>query len=65
VLKYDQESLDLRSTSYNLVLNSSKGEKVVAKKKLQVRSRSSEEGTWKGINTHKEPIFSLFNLAIS
>ena len=50
--KYDKESLDLRSRSYKLALKSSKGEKVVANKKLQVSSRSSKEGAWKGINTH-------------
>jgi hypothetical protein len=51
-LKYGQEAPDLRSRSYKLALKSSKGEKVVANKKLQVGSRSSKEGTWKGINTH-------------
>jgi hypothetical protein len=62
-LKYGQEYLDLRSRSYNkapylssisykLALKSSKGEQVVANKKLLVGSRSSKEGTWKGINTH-------------
>jgi hypothetical protein len=51
-LKYGQEASNLRSRSYKLALKSSKGEKVVANKKLQVDSRSSKEGTWKGINTH-------------
>jgi hypothetical protein len=52
-LKYGQEGLDRRSRSYNeapylrsrsykLSLKSSKGEKVVANKKLQVGSRSSK-----------------------
>jgi hypothetical protein len=50
--KYGQEAPDLRSRSYKLALKSSKGEKVVANKKLQVGSRSSKEGAWKGINTH-------------
>jgi len=50
--KYGQESLDIRSISYKLALNSHKGEKVVANKKLQVSSRSSKEGSWKDINTH-------------
>ena len=50
--KYGQESMDIISRSYNLALNASKGEKVVANKKLQVGSRSSKEGAWKGINTH-------------
>jgi hypothetical protein len=56
-LKYEapkngQEALDLRSRSYKLDLNSTKGEKIVVNKKLQVGSRSSKEGVWKGINTH-------------
>jgi hypothetical protein len=50
--KYGQEDLDLSSRSYKLALNSIKGEKVVAINKLQVSSRSSKEGSWKGINTH-------------
>lgn len=51
-MKYGQESQDLRSRSYKLDLESSKGENFVANNKLQVGSRSSKEGVWKGINTH-------------
>ena len=40
--KYGQEASDLRSRSYELALKSSKGENVVANKKLQVSSRSSK-----------------------
>jgi hypothetical protein len=47
--KYGQEALVLRSRSHKLALNSSKGEKVVANKNLQVASRSSKGGTWKSI----------------
>jgi hypothetical protein len=43
--KYGQESQYLRSRSYKLALKSSKGEKVVANKKLKFGSRSSKEGT--------------------
>jgi hypothetical protein len=50
--KYAQEAPDLISRSYKLAPKSSKGEKVVANKKLQVNSRSSKEGAWKGINAH-------------
>jgi hypothetical protein len=35
-LKNGQESLDIRSRSYKLALNSSKGGKIIANKKLQV-----------------------------
>jgi hypothetical protein len=35
-LKYGKKAPDLRSRSYQLALKSSKGEKVVANKKLQV-----------------------------
>jgi len=51
-LNYGQEAPYLGSRCYKLSLKSSKGEKVVANKKLQVGSRSSKEGAWKGINTH-------------
>jgi hypothetical protein len=51
-LKYGQEAPDLRSRSYKMAIKSSKGEKFVANKKFQVRSRLSKEHTWKGINTH-------------
>jgi hypothetical protein len=49
--KYGQEALYLSSRSYKLALKSSKGEKIVANKKLQVDSSSSKEGAWKGIHT--------------
>jgi hypothetical protein len=42
--KYGQEAPYLRLRRYMLALNSSKGEKIVANKKLQVNSRSSKEG---------------------
>jgi hypothetical protein len=53
--KYE-EAPDLRTRSYKLAPKLIKGEKLLQTRSYRSTQRSSKEVTWKGINTHQEPL---------
>jgi hypothetical protein len=54
--KASEESLDLRTRSYKLAPKLIKEETLLQTRSYRSAQRSSKEVTWKGINTHQEPL---------